>query len=189
MGKFLVETSARHGHLSQKDVETLFGEGYRLTLKKELSQPGQFVCNEKVTVKFPKGQYNMSIIGPERPFSQFEISATDARSMGITAYTRESGDITETAGCTIVGPKGEVTLDEGVIVSKRHIHLPPAAADELDVKDKQIVWVRLDTDKSVIYGDVVVRVNESFSPAMHIDTDEANAAGAAGELYGEIVSI
>ncbi len=189
--KFIVETSARHVHVTQEDLETLFGKGYELTKKKDLSQPGQFACEERVTVIGPKRKLDgVSILGPVRPATQIELSATDARSIGIDAPIRESGDIAGSGACTIVGPCGQVDVSEGVIVAKRHIHLTPQDAEELGVKDKDIVWVKLDTDgRKAILGDVVCRVSEKFARAMHIDTDESNAISATRDLEGEIVDI
>ena len=189
MKKVLVETSARHIHLSREAVDVLFGEGYQLTNKKELSQPGQYACAEKLTVVGPKGSIKASILGPTRNASQVEISLTDARSIGVVAPIRESGDIKGSAGCKLVNPENgaELELSEGVIVAKRHIHLTPEAAVELGVSDKEIVSVKIESERTAILGDVVVRVSPSFAPAMHIDTDEANAACAFGECYGEIV--
>ena len=189
--KFIVETSARHVHVTQEHLEILFGKGYELTKKKDLSQPGQFACEERVTVVGPKKELaGVSILGPVRPSTQVELSATDARSIGVAAPVRESGDIAGSGACKIVGPCGEVEIAEGVIVAKRHIHLTPADAEELGVKDKDVVWVRMDTDgRSAVLGDVVCRVHENFARAMHIDTDESNAVSAPRELYGEIVVI
>lgn len=189
--KFIVETSARHVHLTQEHLEALFGKGANLTHKKDLSQPGQFACEERVTIVGPKRELaGVSILGPVRPATQVELSATDARSIGVDAPIRESGDIAGSGACKIVGPKGEIEISEGVIVAKRHIHLTPADAEELGVKDKEIVWVKLDTDgRKAIFGDVVVRVSEKFARAMHIDTDESNAVSAPRSLEGEIVEI
>jgi len=185
--KILVETSARHIHLSKEHVEILFGAGHTLTVKKMLSQPGQFACEEKVTVKGEKGELKMSVLGPERKSSQVEVSLSDARTLGIKAPIRESGDTAGSGACTLIGPCGSVELSEGVIAAKRHIHLTPENAKDLGVSDKEIVSVKLNTERSLVFGDVVVRVSESFAPAMHIDTDESNAAAASGEVYGEIV--
>ena len=189
--KFIVETSARHVHLTQEHLEALFGKGATLTHKKDLSQPGQFACEERVTIVGPKRELaGVSILGPVRPATQVELSATDARSIGVDAPIRESGDIAGSGACKIIGPKGEIEISEGVIVAKRHIHLTPADAEELGVKDKEIVWVKLDTDgRKAIFGDVVVRVSEKFARAMHIDTDESNAVSAPRSLEGEIVEI
>ena len=189
MKEVLIETSARHIHLSREAVDTLFGKGYELTNKKDLSQPGQFACAEKLIVVGPKGQLKASILGPTRPASQVEISLTDARSIGVTAPIRESGDIAGSGACKLVNPDNgaEIELTEGVIAAKRHIHLTPAAAAEMGVSDKEIVSVEIKSERSAILGDVVVRVSEKFAPAMHIDTDEANAACAFGTIYGKIV--
>ena len=187
--KFLVETSARHVHLSTADIETLFGKGYTLTHKKDLSQPGQYACEERVTLVGPKKPIaNVIILGPARNATQVELSFTDARTLGVSAPVRESGDVAGSAACKLVGPAGEVELAEGVIVAKRHIHMTPADAEKFGVADKEVVSVKLDSNgRSTVFGDVVVRVNPSFALAMHIDTDEANAAAAFGEFYGEIV--
>ena len=186
--KFIVETSARHVHLTAEAVEILFGKGHTLTNKKDLSQPGQFACEEKVTVVGPKGSIKASVLGPTRPENQVELSLTDARTIGLVAPVRESGDIAGTTGCTLVGPCGEVVLTEGVIAAKRHIHATTKDALELGVNNGDIVNVEVKTnDRSIIYGDVVVRVSDSYALAMHIDTDEANAAAASGTVYGRIV--
>ena len=187
--KFIVETSARHVHVTQEHLEILFGKGYELTKKKDLSQPGQYACEERVTVVGPKKELKgVSILGPVRPASQVEISLTDARSIGIAAPIRESGDIAGSGACKLVGPCGEVDLTEGVIAAKRHIHATPEDAEKLGVQDKDVVSVKIDTDgRSLVFGDVVVRVSPKFALAMHIDTDESNAAGCGRDVYGEIV--
>lgn len=186
--KIIAETSARHVHLTNEHIEVLFGKGHTLTHKKDLSQPGQFACEERVTVEGPKSALkNVSILGPARPASQVEISLTDARSIGISAPVRESGDIAGSASVKLIGPAGEVVLDEGAIAAKRHIHLTPEAAADQGVSDKEIVMVRLDTARPLIFDDVVCRVSEKFAPAFHMDTDESNAAGAAGTVYCEII--
>ena len=191
MSKVLVETSARHVHVSREDLDVLFGEGYELTNKKDLSQPGQYACEERVAVVGSKGQFPaVSILGPTRPSSQVELSASDARSIGVAAPVRESGDIAGSGACKLVGPKGEVELCEGVIVAKRHIHLTPEAAAEIGVEDKEIVGVKIDSDgRNLIFGDVVCRVNPNFAPAMHIDTDESNAAFAKPGMMGEVIKL
>lgn len=189
MKKILVETSARHIHLTNEAVEILFGAGHTLTNKKDLSQPGQFACEEKVEVVGPKGSLKLSVLGPTRPENQVELSFTDARALGVTAPIRESGDVAGTPGITLKGPAGEMTIDCGVIIAKRHIHLTPDTAAEFGVADKQIVKVKIDSNgRSTIYDDVVVRVKSTFAPAMHIDTDECNAAAAFGTVYGEILA-
>jgi len=187
--KILVETSARHVHLTEEHFKILFGEDATLTFKKELSQPGQFAAEERVTIVGPrKTQPNVAILGPFRNATQVELSATDARSLGFEIVIRESGDIKDTPGCKIVGPKGEIEINEGVIVAKRHIHLDPKTADEMGLKDKQVVQVEIETDnRSLIFGDVVIRVRDDFAPAMHIDTDEANAGGITPNSYGYIL--
>ena len=189
MKQILVETSARHIHLSKEAVEVLFGAGYELTKKKDLSQPGQFACAEKLEVVGPKGKLKASILGPTRNASQVELSLTDARSIGVSAPIRESGDIAGSAGCKLVNPENgaELELTEGVIAAKRHIHLTPEVANEYGVQDKQIVSVKIESERSAVLGDVVIRVNPNFAPAMHIDTDEANATCAFGTVYGVIV--
>ena len=188
MANFIVETSARHVHLTRESVDILFGKGHALTNKKDLSQPGQFACEEKVTVIGPKGSLKASILGPERSADQVELSLTDARTIGITGVpVRESGDIAGSACCIIEGPCGRVELKEGVIAAKRHIHMTKADAEVFGVKDKEIVEVRIGTDRPLTFGDVVVRVSDSYALAMHIDTDESNAACAFGNVDGEIV--
>lgn len=187
--KFIVETSARHVHLCEKDIETLFGKGATLTHKKDLSQPGQFACEERVTVVGPKREIaNVIVLGPARDATQVELSLTDARTLGISAPVRESGDIAGTPGCKIVGPCGEVEIAEGVIAAKRHVHMTPEDAEKFGVSDKDVVSVKIDSNgRSLIFGDVVIRVKSTFALAMHIDTDESNAACASGACYGEIV--
>lgn len=184
--KILVETSARHIHLTQETVEKLFGEGYQLTVKKMLSQPGQFATNEKLTIVGPKGEIKASVLGPVRKANQVELSLTDARTIGVKALVRESGDIEGTEGCKLVGPCGEVTIENGVIAAKRHIHFHSSDAEKFGVTNGQIVSVKVESkDRSLVFGDVVCRVSDKFSLAMHIDTDESNAAG--GPTEGTIV--
>ncbi len=185
----LVEISARHVHVSEKDLETLFGKGYKLTPKKDLSQPGQFACEERVTVVGPKKELaGVSILGPCRNATQVELSMTDARSIGVKAPIRESGDIENSGVCKLVGPCGEVELTAGVIIAKRHIHMTTADAEKYNIKDKQIVCVKIPTeDRALIFADVVARVSDSYSLAMHIDTDEANAACIPGSCTGIIL--
>ncbi len=185
----LVETSARHVHVSKEALAILFGEGYELTKKKDLSQPGQYACEERVQVIGPKNSFPaVSILGPVRPETQVELSAGDARSIGVKAPIRESGDLEGSGGCKIVGPKGEIEIEKGVIIAKRHIHMTKADAAEYGLEDKQIVSVKVETDgRSLIFGDVVVRVSDSYALAMHIDTDESNAAAAYPGLMGEIL--
>ncbi|MCM1333638.1 MAG: phosphate propanoyltransferase [Bacteroides sp.] len=187
--KILIETSARHIHVTQEALEALFGKGAALTKKKDLSQPGQYACEERVTIVGPKKELaNVSILGPVRSATQVELSATDARSIGIPIVVRESGDIEGTPGCKVIGPAGEIEIDKGVIVAKRHVHLTPETAEKLGVKNKDIVWVKAETDgRAAILGDVVIRVSDQFADAMHIDTDESNAIAATPNLMGEII--
>ena len=187
--KFIVETSARHVHLTAEAFATLFGEGKELTVKKMLSQPGQFASEERVTIVGPKKSLpNVSILGPFRKANQVELSATDARSIGIVAPIRESGDVAGSGACKIVGPEGEIEISEGVIVAKRHIHLVPETAEKWGVKNKDVVSVKVDSDgRKAILGDVVIRVSENFADAMHIDTDESNAVMAAPGMMVEVI--
>ena len=188
MAKILVETSARHIHVSKEALEALFGVGYELKKKKDLSQPGQFACEEKLTIVGPKASLKASILGPVRPDTQVELSLTDARSIGVTAPIRESGDIKGTGACKLVGPKGEVEITEGVIAAKRHIHMTVADAEKYGITDKQIVSVKIPTEgRALVFGDVIARVSDSYALAMHIDTDEANAACVPGSCTGEIL--
>lgn len=168
--KITIEASGRHVHLSAQDLETLFGKGYALVPKKWLSQPGQFLCEERVKVEGPKGAFDHTgIIGPIRKDSQVELSFTDARTLGITAPVRESGDVKGSAAIRITGPKGQIDLSEGVIIAKRHIHFTPEDAEKYGVKDKQIVGVKVGGDRGLTFGEVVVRVNPTYATSMHID--------------------
>ena len=184
---FMIETSARHIHLTQETVEKLFGAGYELTFRKALSYPGQYACNERLTIVGPKKEMaNVSILGPTRKADQVEISATDARTLGIDAPVRESGDVKGSGACKLIGPKGEVDLTEGVIVAKRHLHILEKDAAELGIKDKDIIRVACGGEgRKLIFDDVVVRVNTDGATTMHIDTDEAQAAGnpTVGEIF------
>ncbi|MCH5321409.1 MAG: phosphate propanoyltransferase [Eubacterium sp.] len=186
----LVEISARHVHVSQQDLETLFGKGYELTVKKELSQPGQYACEERVKVIGTKGEFPaVSILGPCRKDTQVELSLTDARSIGVSAPVRESGDIEGSGACKLVGPAGEVELTKGVIAAKRHIHATTADAEKMGLENGEIVSVEIPTanGRNLTFGDVVVRVSDSYALAMHIDTDEANAAGMAPNTIGKVI--
>ncbi len=184
----LVEISARHLHVTKEHLEVLFGKGHELTHKKDLSQPGQFACEERVQIVGPKGTLNASILGPERPDTQVELSLTDARTIGVVAPIRESGDVKGSAACKLVGPCGEVELECGVIAAKRHIHMTPEDAAKYSLADNQNVKVAVKTNgRSLIFDDVVVRVSEKYALAMHIDTDEANAAAVPGSTTGIIL--
>ena len=186
----LIETSARHLHVTQEVLEVLFGAGHQLTHKNDLSQPGQFSCEERVDIVGPKRTLaHVSILGPVRPETQVELSLTDARSIGVNAPVRESGDIAGSGACKLVGPCGEVEISEGVIAAKRHIHMTTADAAAMGLADKQIVSVKVPTanGRALTFGDVVVRVSDKYALAMHIDTDESNAAGVAPGAMGEII--
>lgn len=186
----VVEISARHVHVSKADLETLFGKDYELTVKKELSQPGQYACEERVRVVGTKGEFPaVSILGPCRNATQVELSLTDARSIGVDAPVRESGDIDGSGTCKLVGPCGEVEIACGVIAAKRHIHATTKDAEELGLENGQIVSVQVPSanGRNLTFGDVVVRVSDSYALAMHIDTDEANAAGMKPNTMGTII--
>lgn len=187
--KVLMETSARHIHLTDEAIEILFGKGHTLTKKKDLSQPGQFACEERVTVVGPKKELaGVSILGPARSAVQVELSLTDARSIGVSAPIRESGDVKGSGACKIIGPCGELEITEGVIAAKRHIHLDTKTAEEFGLTDKQVVSVKVDSEgRKTVFGDVVVRVSDKYAPAMHIDTDESNACAAAPGMTVTII--
>ncbi len=199
--KILVETSARHVHVTQETLEVLFGKGHVLTAKKMLSQPGQFASTDKVEVlgyndprkdpdgKLPRPSMAFSILGPVRDHNQVEVSLTEARKLGVSAPVRESGDIKGSGKCTLKGPAGEVDIEEGVIAAKRHIHMTPEDAEHFGVKNGEIVSVKVDSGKgrATIFADTVVRVSSKYALAMHIDTDESNACCGSGLVYGEIV--
>lgn len=187
--KILVETSARHIHLTDEAVKTLYGPDATLEVKKMLSQPGQFAtANDKIKLVGPKGEMMVSVLGPTRSANQVELSFTDARTLGLKDVpVRESGDVAGTPGLKLVGPAGELDITEGVIIAKRHIHFHPDDAAAFGVKNGQTVKVRITSGRTTIYDDVVCRVSPSYALAMHIDTDECNAACAFGTVYGEIV--
>ena len=199
MKDILVETSARHVHVTQETLEALFGKGAQLEVRAMLSQPGQFVSNQRVDLvgykvnkvtgeKTETRIKGVSILGPCRKADQVELAATDARTLGVKAVIRESGNTAGTPGCKLVGPAGEVEIPEGVIVAKRHIHMTPADAAEFGVTNGEIVKLEVGTpERSLIFGDVVVRVRDDFALACHIDTDESNACNGAGVVYGKIV--
>jgi putative phosphotransacetylase len=169
--------SGRHLHVSREHLNVLYGEGYQLHPVKDLSQPGQFACQETVDIVGPKGSFkNVRILGPERKKTQIEVALTDAIKLGVKPPVRDSGDLAASPGVTIVGPQGSVILEEGVIAAKRHIHMTPADAEIFGVNDKDIVKVRLDGERALIFDEVLIRVNDQFKLEMHIDTDEGNAA-------------
>ena len=199
MKEILVETSARHVHVTQETLEVLFGKGAQLEVRAMLSQPGQFVSNQRIDLvgyklnkatgeKVETRIKGVSILGPVRKDNQVELSFTDCRALGVNAPVRESGDIAGSAGCKLVGPAGELEIKEGVIVAKRHIHMTEADAAEFGVKNGEIVKLEVNTNgRSLIFGDVVVRVRNDFALACHIDTDESNAAACSGTVYGRLV--
>jgi len=183
-----VGVSARHIHLSGEHVEQLFGKGYELTEMKPLSQPGQYAANETVAVIGPKGSFaKVRILGPIRKGTQLEVSRTDAFSLGVNPPVRESGDTAGSAGITLKGPAGEVTIEEGVIVAARHIHFHSSDAEKWGIADKQKLKVRVGGDRGVVFEHVVARVSPDFALDMHIDTDEANAAGVKNGDFAEII--
>ena len=180
MNKILVETSARHIHLTQEALEYLMGEGFQLQVRSQLSQPGQFVSTTRLDIVGPKKTISrVSILGPVRKFNQVEVSLTDARTLGVNAPVRESGDIVGSAPIKIVNPENgkELDLKEGLIVAKRHIHMPPKDAQAAGVQDGDVVSVKVENERGTVFNNVQIRVDDSFTLEMHIDTDEANAAG------------
>ena len=187
-GLVQIEVSARHVHLDKKSVEILFGEGHTLTPKRELSQPGQYLEEERVDVIGPKGTFkNVGVLGPERKHVQVEVSFSDAFALGINPPIRQSGDIAGSASVTIKGPKGEITIDEGAIVALRHVHMTPEDAERLGLVDNQIVSVEALTDRKLVFDNTVIRVSPNFRTRMHVDLDEAGAAHIAGFALGKII--
>ncbi|CAM4273115.1 putative phosphotransacetylase [Paenibacillus endophyticus] len=183
-----IGVSARHIHLSQEHVELLFGKGYELTEMKPLSQPGQYAANETVAVSGPKGSFaKVRILGPARKQTQLEVSRTDAFALGVNPPVRESGNIQGSAGIKLQGPAGELEIEEGVIVAARHIHFHTSDAERYGVADKQLLRVRFPGERGVIFEQVVARVSDQYALDMHIDTDEANAAGVKNGDKAEII--
>lgn len=189
--KIPIETSARHIHVSKEDFEILFGSGAELTFVKELSQPGQFLAKERLTIQGPRGRFeNVAILGPFRPNTQIEISMTDARKLGVPGMIRQSGSIEGTPGCTLISPSASLNIEKGVIVAKRHIHMTPDQAIRMNLKDNDDVFVITQSfERALIFADVVVRVSPSFKLAMHVDTDEANAFANDSAPYGIILKL
>ncbi|HCQ89813.1 MULTISPECIES: ethanolamine utilization phosphate acetyltransferase EutD [unclassified Clostridium] len=184
----LVEASGRHVHLSQKDVDSLFGKGYQLTNKRELSQPGQYLCEEKVTLIGPKGTLqNVSVLGPVRGNTQVELSKSDAVSIGLNAPVRMSGDIKGTPSIILATPKSVLRIEEGVIAAKRHIHITPEDAAKFGVKDQEEIKIKVGGERGLIFENVAVRVSSKFQTAIHLDYDEANACGFTKGLRATIV--
>ncbi|WML32455.1 phosphate propanoyltransferase [Neobacillus sp. OS1-32] len=179
--------SNRHVHLSQKDLEALFGSGYQLTKMKDLKQPGQFAAKETVVLTGPKGEIqNVRILGPVRGKTQVEISFTDSFKLGVPAPVRESGKIAGTPGLVLTGPAGKLELQEGVIAALRHIHVPPEFAEKFDLHDKEMVEVEVGSVRKTIFQHVLIRVSDKYVLEMHLDTDEANAAGVKNGELGKI---
>lgn len=183
-----VGLSNKHLHLRQEDIEILFGKGHTLTPAKALKQPGQYASEEKVDIVGPKGTLKgVRVLGPARPETQVELSMTDARTIGIAAPVRESGKLDGTPGVKLVGPEGEVTIDHGTIIALRHIHLSPEQASEAGVKDKDIVKIKFEGERGVIFDNVLVRSGNGHECEIHLDTDEGNAAGLNNGMLGEII--
>ena len=188
--KIPIEISARHVHLSQHLVDILFGKNYKLTTARTLSQPTEFLANERVSIVGPREiLHNVAILGPVREHTQVELAMTDARKIGLNPPIRESGHHEGSVGCRIVGPAGEYELKDGVIIARRHLHLNQQEADNLGIKNGDIVSVEIkNSSRPVIFEDVLVRVRDDFHLSMHVDTDEGNAAGLLPESYGLIYS-
>lgn len=189
--KIPIEISARHMHISEEQFAYFFGEGAQLTPVKELSQPGQFLAKERISIIGPKGSFeNIAVLGPFRKETQVELAITDTRRMGIRSVIRQSGDIADTPGCTLAANGKTLDIDRGVIVAKRHIHMTPRDALRLHVKDNDQVFVITESyERALIYADVVVRVHKDYRLAMHVDTDEGNAFACDAEPYGVILKL
>lgn len=189
--KVPIETSARHIHVSEKDFQKLFGEYATLHYVHELSQPGQYLCQERITIVGPRGQFeNVAILGPYRNETQVELSMTDTRKIGVPGIIRQSGHTDGSPGCKLIGPKGTIELEKGVIVAKRHIHMTPLDASRARLKDNDEVFVITQSyERGLIFADVVVRVSPTFKLAMHVDTDEANAFANDDSPTGAILKL
>ena len=188
MGRIFVglEASGRHVHVTREQAQVLFGHG--LTPKRDLSQPGQYLSNERVTVIGPRGSFqNVAVLGPERKEAQVEVSLTDGRELGVQPPVRPSGNVEDSPGCILEGPAGRVTLNKGVIAAQRHVHMTPEDAKNMGVRDKQVVKLQVYTRRPVIFEDVVVRVREDFATWVHLDYDEANACGFQPGDLGRIL--
>ncbi|MCL2002978.1 MAG: phosphate propanoyltransferase [Oscillospiraceae bacterium] len=186
--KVLIEGSARHVHLTEQDMETLFGKGFQLSRKRDLLQPGEFLTDEKVTLAGPRGKIErVSVLGPLRKATQAEVSFTDARVLGVAAPIRLSGDVAGSAPIRLEGPDGAVDLPEGCIIAKRHLHITPEDVETYGVAGRGTVQVRTEGERALIFDEVSVRVSENFYTEVHLDYDEMNAAGLAGDVYGEII--
>ena len=189
--KIPIETSARHIHISREDFEKLFGEGKELTFVKELSQPGQYLAKERVTIAGPRGTFeNVAILGPFRKETQVELSLTDTRKIGVAGVIRQSGDVADTPGCKLIAGDRELEIERGVIVAKRHIHMTPGDAVKMRLKDNEEVFVITQSfDRALIYANVVVRISWDYRLSMHVDTDEANAFASDVAPTGAILKL
>jgi len=186
----IIEGSGKHCHLTRETLDALFGKGFELEVKKMLTQPGEFATPHKITVVGPKRSVDLSIIGPCRKANQIEISLTDATSLGFSNIPiRESGDVAGSPGCKLIGPAGEVEINEGVIVAKRHVHLTPEDAEKFGLVNKQIVKVKLGGERALVFDEVIARVSPDYATYMHLDYDEMNAAAISGaQPVGEIIT-
>ena len=188
IGKLFIplEASGRHVHVTKAQAQTLFGHG--LTPERDLSQPGQYLAKERLTVKGPKGEFhNVAVLGPERKEAQVEVSLTDGKTLGLSPPVRPSGDVTGSPGAILIGPKGQISLSQGVIAAQRHIHMTPADAANFHVTDKQVVSLKTFTDRPVVFEDVLIRVSPDFATYAHLDYDEANGCGFAKGDLGRIL--
>jgi len=186
--KVEIEGSGKHCHVTRKTLDKLYGEGFELGVKKMLSQPGQYVSPQKVTVQGPRGSTDLSIIGPCRRVDQVELSLTDARALGFEAPIRESGDVAGSTGCKLIGPCGEVDISEGVIIAKRHVHLTPEDGAKFGITDKQVVKVKVEGERALVFDEVVARVGPEYATFIHLDYDEINAAALTSQNpFGEVV--
>jgi len=186
--KVKISLSNKHLHLREEDIEVLFGKGHRLTVFRELAQPGQYACEEKVDIVGPKGTlHGVRVLGPARPETQVEISLTDARTIGIKAPERESGKLAGTPGCKLIGTAGELDLTYGVIAALRHVHLSPDQAESAGVKDKDMVSLKIEGERGMVLSNVLIRTGEGHNMEVHLDTDEGNAAGCGPDTVGEII--
>lgn len=189
--KIPIETSARHIHISREDFEKLFGKGKELTFVKELSQPGQYLAKERITIAGPRGTFeNVAILGPFRKETQVELSLTDTRKIGVPGIIRQSGDVKDTPGCRLIAEGKEIEIDRGVIVAKRHIHMTPGDAVKMRLKDNEEVFVITQSfDRALIYANVVVRISWDYRLSMHVDTDEANAFAGDDNPHGVVLKL
>lgn len=187
----LVEVSARHVHLTQEAVDILFGKGAKLEARNQLTQKGVFAYKQRVDVTGPRGTlHGMTILAPLRKYVQVEVSKTDARALGVDPPVRESGDIKDSPGCILTGPEGSLEVNQGVIVARRHMHLKKSKAEQMGIKDGEVIGIEIDDgERALLFKDVVVRLNENVDTFVHIDTDEGNAAGIKGHTYGSIVRL